>query len=152
MFDLTTLPHSPTGPPPAQASSVASVLSIAKLIMNRHVRIAFFRFAFVHLTHITSRLLIALFPMTLRIPLHHHLRRTHADAYSLPVSLCQPPAIIFPLPPNTTRDIIICPNRRQDQATRRARQAHAQPQRLAAQQQPQLKSHSPAPLRTLLQL
>jgi len=66
---------------------------------------------------------------------------------------CQPPVIIFPLPPNTTRDpLFFAHDRRQDQATRRVRQARAQRQGLATQQRPQLKSHSPVPLGTPLRL
>jgi len=38
------------------------MLSIAKLIMHRHVRITFFRFPFVNLAHITSSFLIAFLP------------------------------------------------------------------------------------------
>jgi len=60
----------------------------------------------------------------------------------------KPPAVIFPLSPQIPP--MICPRQTTDQATRRARQARVQRQRLAAQQQAQLKSHSPAPLRTLL--
>ena len=66
-----------------------------------------------------------------------------------PVSLCQPPAIIVPLLPNTTRDpLLFVYDRRQDQATRRAHRAHA----CNRQQQPQPTSYSRAPLRTLLRL
>jgi len=62
----------------------------------------------------------------------------HVDTHSSPASLCQPPAIIVPLPPNTTRGpLLFVHNTRRDQATRRARQARTQPQRYAAQQQPQ---------------
>jgi hypothetical protein len=38
------------------------MLSMVKLIMHRHVRIACFRFPFVHVAHITSHLLIGFFP------------------------------------------------------------------------------------------
>ena len=41
---------------------------------------------------------------------------------------------------------------RQDQASRRARQVRIRHQQLATQQQPQLKSYSPTPLRTTLRL
>jgi hypothetical protein len=37
------------------------MLFMAKLIMHRHVRIAFFRFPFVTLVHLTSLFLIAFF-------------------------------------------------------------------------------------------
>jgi len=60
-LDLIALPPSPTSPSPTQASSAAPMLSIAKLIMHRHVRIVFFRFPFVNLAHITSRFLILFF-------------------------------------------------------------------------------------------
>ena len=49
----------PTSSSPTQTSSAAPMLSMAKLTVHRRVRISFFRFPFVHLTHITSRLLIA---------------------------------------------------------------------------------------------
>jgi len=57
----------PTRPSPTQTSPAARMLSMVKLIMYRHVRMGVFRFPFVHLTHITSRSLIALrfVPMTL---------------------------------------------------------------------------------------
>jgi len=48
------LPPSPTSPSP--------MLSIAKLIMHLHVRIAFFHSSFVNLANIASRFLIAFFP------------------------------------------------------------------------------------------
>jgi len=63
-----TRPHSPpTSPSPIPTSSASPMLSMAKLIMHWHVRIGVFRFPFVHLTHITSRFLIAfrLVPVTL---------------------------------------------------------------------------------------
>jgi len=56
-----SLPPSPTRPSPTQASSAVPVLSIVELIMHRHVRVAFFRFPFVNLSHITSHLLVAFF-------------------------------------------------------------------------------------------
>jgi len=61
ILDPIALPPSPRRPSPTQAPSAARMLSLVKLTMHRHVRIAF---PFVHLVHITSRLLIALFPMT----------------------------------------------------------------------------------------
>jgi len=61
ILDPLALPPLPRRPSPTQAPSAARMLSLAKLTMHRHVRIAF---PFVHLVHITSRLLIALFPMT----------------------------------------------------------------------------------------
>ena len=42
--------------PPTQGPSATPMPSIAKLIMHRHVRIAFFRFPFVNLADIASRL------------------------------------------------------------------------------------------------
>jgi hypothetical protein len=42
--DLIALPPSPTSPSPTQASSVAPMLSMEKLVMHRQVRIAFFYF------------------------------------------------------------------------------------------------------------
>jgi len=55
LLDLVAVPPSPMSPSPTQAPSTALMLSIAKLIMHRHVRIAFFRFPFVNF-------LIAFFP------------------------------------------------------------------------------------------
>jgi len=57
ILDLIAVPPSPTSPSRTQASSAAPVLSIAELIMRRHMHIAFFRFPFVN-----SRFLIAFFP------------------------------------------------------------------------------------------
>jgi len=65
ILDLMALPPLPASPSPTQAPSVAPTPSISKLIMQRHARIAFFRLSPVNLAHITSRLLIAPFPMTL---------------------------------------------------------------------------------------
>jgi len=62
ILDPLALPLSPGRPSPTQAPSAARMLSLAKLTMHRHVHIAF---PFVHLVHITSRFLIAHFPMTL---------------------------------------------------------------------------------------
>jgi len=59
ILDLIALPPSPTSPSPTQASSTTPMLSMAKLVMHQHVRIAFFRFPFVCLAHIPSRFLIA---------------------------------------------------------------------------------------------
>jgi len=71
------------------------MLSIAKLLMHRHVRITSFRFSFVNLAHITLSLLAAFFPDdALNLP-SSSPRRTDVDTYSSPVSLCQPPAICF---------------------------------------------------------
>ena len=52
------------------------MLSMAELTVHRRVRISFFRFPFVHLTHITSRFLIAfcLFRRRPESTLHYHLR------------------------------------------------------------------------------
>jgi len=62
ILDLIALPPSPTSPSPIRDSSAAPMLSIAKLIMHLHVRIAFFHSSFVNLAHIASRFLIAFFP------------------------------------------------------------------------------------------
>ena len=51
---LIALPPSPTSPSPT--------LSMAKPIMHRHVRIAFFSFPFGHLAHISSSFLLPIFP------------------------------------------------------------------------------------------
>jgi len=45
------VPPSPTSPSPTQAPSIALMLSMAKLIVHRHVLIAFLRFPFVNLAH-----------------------------------------------------------------------------------------------------
>ena len=97
------VPPSPTSPSPTQAPSIALMLSMAKLIVHRHVRIAFLRFRLSTWLTLTSRFLIAFSPMSLWIHLHHRHRRTHVDTYSSPVLLCQPLSIIFALLPNTTR-------------------------------------------------
>ena len=62
ILDLIALPPSPTSPSPTQASSPAPTLSMAKLIMHRHVRIAFFSFPFDHLAHISSSFSFLFFP------------------------------------------------------------------------------------------
>ena len=58
---LDLIPLSPTSPSLTQAPSTALMIPMAKLIMHRHVRVAFFRFPFVNLAHI-SRFLITFFP------------------------------------------------------------------------------------------
>ena len=65
ILDLIAVTPSPKSQSPTRASSAAHVLSIVKLIVSRHVHIAFFRFPFVNLAHIPSRLLIALCLMVL---------------------------------------------------------------------------------------
>jgi hypothetical protein len=44
MLDLTVLPPSPTSLSPTKAPPVAPMLSMTKVFMQRHVRIAFFHF------------------------------------------------------------------------------------------------------------
>jgi len=80
-----SLPPSPTSPPPAKAQASALMLSISKLIMHRHVCIAFFRFPFVNLAHITYRVLIAVFPNDALISPPLYLRR-HVIVAGIPVS------------------------------------------------------------------
>jgi len=58
--DLIAVPPPPTSPSPTQAPPTALMLSMAKLIMHRHVRVAFFRFPSVNGSH-SIALLIALF-------------------------------------------------------------------------------------------
>jgi hypothetical protein len=53
ILDPIALPPSPTSPSSTQASSTAPMLSMAKRIMHRHVRVGHFRFPFVNPTHIT---------------------------------------------------------------------------------------------------
>ena len=122
------------------------MLSIAKPTMHRHVRIAF-RFPFVNLAHITSRCLIAfLFPADVRTHSHHRHRPVYT--YSSPVSLCQPLAIIFPLPPNTTRGLLFYVyDRQQDQVTSPSTSSTSPTPRTRDTTNP---SHSPAPLRAPL--
>ena len=57
--DLIALLPSPTSPSSTEAPSATPILSIAKMVVHRHVRIAIFRFRSVNLAHITSRFLIA---------------------------------------------------------------------------------------------
>ena len=52
---LIALPLSPMSSSPTQTPSAVPTLSMAKLIMHRHVCIAVFRFPFVNLADITSR-------------------------------------------------------------------------------------------------
>jgi len=69
-------------------------------------------------------------------------------------AVCQPPAIIFPLLPNTTCGPLFhyYLSTTDDRTKPQAPQSRAQLRRLAAQQQLQPTSHSPALLRTLLRL
>ena len=105
--DLIALPPSPTSLSPAQASSPAPILSMAKLTMHRHVCIAFFRLPFVNLAHITSCFLIPIFsPMTPTLRIHLASSPPPIDHHSLSLSL------------NTTRCPISFVHGRSDQATR----------------------------------
>ena len=70
ILDLIALLPSRTSPSPTQAPSAATILCITRLIMHRHVRVAFFRFPFFNSAHIISRLLIAFFPDDALNPLH----------------------------------------------------------------------------------
>jgi len=94
------------------------MLSIAKLIMRRHVRIAFFRFPFVNLAHITSSLLVAVFPddalnLPSPSPLPHPRRHVFVAGIAVSTS-----GHMFPLPPNTTRGpLLYAYDRQRDQAT-----------------------------------
>jgi len=67
------------------------------------------------------------FTMTLWIYLASHRRLCRLDTHSLPVSLSQPLAIIFPL----SRHHLFVHDGRREQATRRARQSRAQRQQPA---------------------
>jgi len=147
ILDLIALPPSPTSPSPTQASSTTPMLSMAKLVIHQHVRIIFFRFPFVCLAHVASRFLVAASQWCSESTSHRIVAsavstRTHCRYHCLnswlSFSLQAPPIVVH--------------DGRREQATRRARQARAQRQQLAVKQQPQPKSHSPAPLRTLLRL
>jgi hypothetical protein len=95
-------PHSPTtSPPPTQAPSVAPMLSMAKLIMHRHVCIACFRIPFVNLLTQRHTFSFAFSDDALNSP----CIRTCIDTYPSPVSLCPsqiPPAVHYYL--STTDD------------------------------------------------
>jgi len=156
VLDLIALPPPPTSPSPTQDSSAAPILSITKLVMHRHVRIAFFRFPFVNLAHITSRLLIALCPIqpddALNPPSSSPPQYPRRNIFVAGIALSTS-GHHFPLLPDTTcGPLLVVHGRQQDQAAGQARRARAQPQRLTTQQQPQPKSQSPTPLRTLLRL
>jgi len=103
---------------------------MAKLIIHRHIRIGFFRFPFVHLTHITSLFLIAFQPVPRSgSTLHYYIGYALASTRISAVSYCQPPAITLPLSPNTAHcPLLFVHDGRRDQANRQAPQAHAQRQ------------------------
>ena len=103
ILDLITLPPSPTSPSPTQASSAAPMLSIAKLIMHRHVHIAVFRFPCVNVVHITSCLPIALlsestFIIASAVPTPIRIRRQYRSVTLRPsffLFLQTPPVIYY---------------------------------------------------------
>ena len=98
-LDLIALPPSPRSPSPTQTPPEAPMLSMAKPITNRHVRIAFFRFPLASLTNLTLHIshCVSIYPDDDQLILLS-LLRTCVDMYSPLVSLvsvCHPPAIIF---------------------------------------------------------
>jgi len=144
ILGLIAPPPSHTSPSRTQPSSAAPILPLSKLAMHRYVRIAFFRFPFVNFAHITHAFSLLFFPNNAHAPNPPCIIASAAGLLttSVAVLLWQPPTSILSLSPNTTRcPISFVHDGRQDQATQ-----------LAAQQRPPPKSHSPAPLRTLLQL
>jgi len=108
----------------------------------------FLRFSFVRWVHITPRVFIAFFSDdALNPPSSSPPPRPRRHVFFASIAVSTSGRHISSSSKHHPRSIIICP--RQPTGPR---QACAQPPRPAAQQRLQPKSHSPAPLRTLLRL
>ena len=128
----------------------ALMLSMAKLIMHRHVRIALFRFPFVNLAHLTSRFLIAFFPdVALNPPSSSPPPRPRRHVFVAGIAVSTSGHHSSSSSKHHPRSIIICPRHMTEP---RYSLSTSSTCTTPATRSPQPKSHSPAPLRTLLRL
>jgi len=107
---LIAVPPSPTSPSPTQAPSTALMLAMAKLIVHRHARIAFFRFPFVNLAHLTPRFLIDFFPDdALNPPSSSPLPRPRRHVFAAGIAVSTSDHHFSSSSKHHPRSIIICP-------------------------------------------